>query len=89
MNTTQDLPTSVCPVCRYEMDCTTHIGTKPAEPSAGDFSVCLNCGEMLQFNDILVLKPFPAKALNGLSAKNTHWLIRASRVIRERGRFKP
>ena len=80
------LPTSRCPVCRYDMDSATCAEKEKAEPSAGDLSVCLNCGEMLQFNDILILKPMP-KDLS-LDAATKTLLERASRLIKQRGRIR-
>jgi hypothetical protein len=82
------LPTSRCPVCRYEMDSATCASKKDEEASAGDVSVCLNCGEMLQFNDILVLKPLPPEQLASLPAEPKALLMRASELIKQRGRIR-
>lgn len=86
--TSGQLPTSCCPVCRYEMDCATHTGSWPATPSPGDLSLCLNCGEMLEFNDILVLQPLPPEAFTLLPEEEKATLLRASGLIKQRGRFK-
>lgn len=63
-------------------------GNKPAEPSAGDLSVCLNCGELLQFNDILVLKLLPSEQIALLDAQPKQLLEKVSKLIKERGRFE-
>lgn len=80
------LPTSRCPVCHYEMDAATCVEKQEAEPSAGDLSVCLNCGAMLQFNDILVLKPMPSDL--ALDTETRALLERASKLIKQRGRIR-
>lgn len=80
------LPASECPVCRYEMDAATCVEREKAEPSAGDFSVCLNCGEMLRFNDILVLKPIPKDI--EIHPKTKELLEKASNYIKQRGRIR-
>jgi hypothetical protein len=68
------------------MDSATCAEKEKAEPSAGDLSVCLNCGEMLQFNDILVLKPMPKDL--ALDAESKALLERASALIKQRGRIR-
>lgn len=51
------------------------------------YPVCLNCGEALQFNDILVLKPLPKDV--PLDARTKAMLERASAIVKERGRIWP
>lgn len=82
------LPTSQCPVCRYEMDSASDADGRGGEPSAGDLSVCLNCGEMLQFNDIRVLKSITRESIEELDAETKTVLFRVSEKIKARGRFK-
>lgn len=65
-----------------------HLDKEPAQPSAGDLSVCLNCGAMLHFNEILVLKPLPPETLDQLHADNREVLMKASRLIKQRGKFQ-
>lgn len=82
---TSPLPTSECPVCHYAMDAATCIDDPSAKPSSGDLSLCLNCGEVLQFNDILVLKPID---LDTTDKATKAILLRISTTIKQRGRFK-
>lgn len=79
------LPTSQCPVCHYELDCAKSPEHPLLEPNSGDISVCLNCGEILQFNDILVLKP--ASNLQ-LTEEQEAMLMEAVLLIKQRGRFR-
>lgn len=80
------LPTSYCPACLYEMDCATSCANQEAiEPSAGDLSICLNCGEILQFNDILVLKPVAKGVLESLEPSKIALLQVVSEKIKQLG----
>jgi hypothetical protein len=83
----RSLPTSFCPICRYEMDSATCVEKELAEPSAGDLSVCLNCGELLQFNEILVLRLLPTTQRADIDEESQKLLTRASELIRKRGRI--
>ena len=83
------LPTSTCPTCRYEMTEAALVGGPlRAMPKSGDLSVCLNCGEHLQYNDILVLKPLPPTLWAQLDGYTQNMLTRATQLIRERGRIR-
>lgn len=81
------LPTSCCPVCRYEMECATSLEKIRRVPIAGDLSICLNCGEILQFNDILVAKPIPKELLSSLDDQTKELLIKARTIIKARGQI--
>ena len=43
------LPIMVCPVCSYEADCATDIDGSDARPKAGDLTICIQCGEILEY----------------------------------------
>lgn len=43
-----------CPRCGYYMDCHT-AGPDSAPPRPGDASICLNCGELLEYDANLKL----------------------------------
>ena len=78
------LPQSKCPTCGYEMDSATGT-THDEDPRPGDLTVCLNCGEMLQFNDIMVAKSLPVGLLDQLPSETREELFRAVNLIRKRG----
>lgn len=82
------LPISVCPTCKYEMNAASCVQDGTAEPSAGDLSFCLNCGEILQFNEILVSKKITDAELASLDTETLAILSEAKRHILKRGRFK-
>lgn len=81
------LPRSACPMCRYEMDSAIGLTGKP-EPDAGDLSLCINCGAILQFNEILVLKLMPPERLTTLHAETREKLLKAQLEILRRGPVK-
>lgn len=83
------LPKSTCPECSYTMDSATDAGGGRAEPEAGDFSICLNCGACLKFNDILVLEPIPPDELAGINDRTLRILSTASDQIKARGLLYP
>jgi hypothetical protein len=52
--TLESIPTDVpqiCPKCDYVFDHVTAADSEMGKPSPGDFSICLNCGVVLQFSE--------------------------------------
>lgn len=82
------LPTSTCPVCKYEMDSATCVGVEGIEPQPGDVSLCLNCGEVLQYNDILVLKTVTDEELAFMDNQSKAAITMARSFIIKRGRIR-
>lgn len=80
------LPTSPCPKCAYDMDSATCVEKEKVQPSSGDLSVCFNCGEMLIFNDILVLQPIPQGTV--IEDESKALLESTSKMIKQRGRIR-
>jgi len=70
------------------MDRATHSGKEPAEPSPGDLSICINCGAVLSFNDILVLQRASGDVLAKLDNDARKRLFLSVVFIRERGRLQ-
>jgi len=83
------LPASCCPDCGYVSDQATSISKRPIEPKPDDLSVCLNCGALLQFNDILVAKRMPRELLSDLDLKTKNTLLVTQRAVHLRGRLQP
>lgn len=47
----EDLPPFACPTCKYVVDQATCVSDESVrEVKEGDYSICLNCGEILVFN---------------------------------------
>lgn len=83
----QKLPELKCPTCGYEMDAATDIAGD-ARPSVGDISLCVNCGEVLEFCEGLRLEVASLKMLMQLDPKQHLALTVAQRLIRK-GDRKP
>lgn len=81
------LPESHCPACGYLMDAATPVDGGKDGPTPGDFSVCLNCGEMLVYEAGLKLRKLSPQ--DDVSPDNLAELRRARRLIINRGAFKP
>jgi len=45
----KNVTTSKCPVCGYEVDSATAVDGSRAEPSVGDFTICVLCRSPLKF----------------------------------------
>lgn len=45
-----------CPYCNTLLNATTSINNKKNNPKPGDFSICINCAEVIRFDQNLKLK---------------------------------
>ena len=82
------IPESVCPTCGYNMDEATPAFDEQAQPKPGDLSICLNCGEMLEFDESLHLTRFAYGKLSTLDLDTQFQLMKVSSRIKERGTFQ-
>jgi len=41
--------TNFCPGCGCRLDCHTGVNDRDAVPQEGDFSICIKCGQFLQY----------------------------------------
>ncbi|HET8688702.1 MAG TPA: hypothetical protein VFM18_18965 [Methanosarcina sp.] len=89
MNTTSHLPESICPTCKYIMDAATSVGEK-ATPSPGDISLCMGCGELLEFNDDLILVKASESVLQDMPIEQRIGIAQLQGYIRQiREHVKP
>lgn len=81
------MKTKKCPDCKYKFDTHSEINGENVKPKEGDYSVCLNCGEILMFNGT-ELEPFIVQydELN-LDSKQIAQLMAAQIEIKLRGKF--
>lgn len=83
--------TTPCPKCGYLLEMTTALNNHPdTKPSEGDLSICLDCGEILQFNALLALEPFDLASLTDqvTNADECRRLMtKAQKIIHDRGRI--
>lgn len=73
-----------CPLCGYKMDGSTDLAVDQRPPRAGDFTVCLRCGEILRWGSDAELVPAVGfEIYDDLSAPQRMQLLRAQRIIRQ------
>jgi hypothetical protein len=82
------LPESRCPQCSYKMSGATNC-TGSGAPLPGDVSICLNCGQLLCFQNGFTLRKVNAAEIADLMSDASQWgtIEKAQRLIHERGRF--
>lgn len=77
-----------CPACGYIMDTVSNVSENNNTPKKGDVTVCLNCGDVLQFKKDLTVEPIGkgvmGKIIEATPNAYVH-LQRASNFIKKRG----
>jgi hypothetical protein len=53
------IPECFCPTCKHPFDRATNGNGIAAAPNPGDVSVCVECGEYLEFNPDMTLRRLP------------------------------
>lgn len=78
-----DIPVDCCPACGYVFE-QASCGSKPgATPIPDDFTLCLNCGELLVFTDDLHQRlPSPDEFRK---AQENKALSKVQKMIKQRG----
>jgi len=80
-----------CPKCGYEINAATSIGKDPTHlPDPEDYSICLNCGALLEFDDMLRLQAVrdPERAFDDLTKQQREKVQQAQLHIWLRGRLR-
>lgn len=81
---------SRCPQCDYKMESSTNVQGEATPPEAGDYSVCINCGQVLVYEDECRMRKVTVRELGVLMTENPEgWaaIEKAQMFIRQRGRF--
>jgi hypothetical protein len=76
------VPPSICPTCQYLNDAATYLQDETVQPKPDDFSVCLNCGEILIFNADLTTRSVTLNDLVDLPPEIHAELTRMQRAVR-------
>ena len=72
-----------CPICFYKLDAATCVDGN-ARPKPGDLTVCINCAELLVFDESLRHSPLDEHGgLDSLESKDRDLLIATQTAIRE------
>lgn len=74
-----------CPACNYECDSASDVKGEPNIPKPHDVSICLNCGEWLEFADDMALIKMTDATKKELTKEDIRMLQGAGRYIRNRG----
>ena len=79
-----------CPKCGYTIDAATSIRGGDALPDPKDYSICLNCGALLQFDDVLRLQTVrdPERAYDDIPRHLREKVHKAQLYIWLRGRLR-
>ena len=75
-----------CPGCGYKVDSANLLGSEdPVRPRPGDFSICLNCGQLNRYDRELNLVAGIPEDESLLSAETFAQVRKAQRFIQQRG----
>ena len=77
-----------CPVCNYKIDCASVAAGEHQVPNPHDISVCLNCGEPLEFADDMALIILTEKTRKELTVRQLTIMRSATNYIKKRGLIK-
>lgn len=75
-------PEQKCPVCGYGFDYATCVSDKDHRPRAGDFSLCMKCGELMVFTPEIKLRAAAVDDLLGLDDQTSRELVTVQKMIR-------
>jgi hypothetical protein len=78
-----ELPEVACPGCGHKINRTTCLEDLKAIPIPGDFSLCLNCGEILVCTVLLTPRIPTISELMVLAPEVSDHLIRYQKSIRK------
>lgn len=74
-----------CPACLYVMDSVPELGGGDHQPRPFDFSICLNCGALLRFDETMDLRLALEDEEFEIHPEQLEQVYKAQRIIRKRG----
>lgn len=74
-----------CPACNYTCSAAGTMDGKPGVPNPGDVSICLNCGEFLEYASDMALIKLTSKTLNELDPMQLSEMHNHKKYILRRG----
>ncbi len=79
------MPRSCCPTCGYSVD-TASNATGSGKPRPKDFTICLNCGDLLRFaEDLTMIATGVDQTSDELTPKQKQMIAHSQHFIRQRG----
>lgn len=77
-----------CPVCNYTCDTASTIEGEHTPPNPGDVSICLNCGEWLEYASDMALIKMRQETISELDPEQLRQLHQGKKHILQRGPIK-
>lgn len=77
-----------CPTCNYKIEVATTAVGEHVVPNPHDVSICLNCGEWLEYSDDMALIILTEKTRKELDKEQLVILRRGTEFIKKRGFIK-
>jgi hypothetical protein len=81
---THSMPEQHCVCCGSPLDAATEITAMQGAPKPGDVSMCINCGEVMEFDKDLKLVPATVKSMLEIGERARAVVGRAQKLIRRR-----
>jgi hypothetical protein len=75
---------NLCPTCGHTLDAVSEMGSGDREPEPGDASMCIACGELLEFGEDMQLILLTDTTLSHLNPKDVAQLKFAQSCVRNR-----
>ena len=75
-------PENRCPKCGHRLDRATGLQDDLAQARPGDLSLCIACGEMLVFEEGLLLRSLAPEEFNALESPLQAQLVKTQLVLR-------
>lgn len=75
-------------MCNNKLEAATHAEEGYYEPRGGDLSICWNCGELLEYNDILVLHRLSPEKWLSFPVEERQRIQKLRQPIIDRGRIR-
>jgi len=83
-----DMGNDNCPTCNYTIEVAATAVGEHVTPIPHDVSICLNCGEWLEYSDDMALIILTGKTRKELSKEQLDVLRRGTDFIKKRGFIK-
>lgn len=75
----------ICPTCHYQMDTVTSLDDQlETPPQEHDITLCLKCGEILEFQKDLSVIVIDQSTLDNLDPQTKHTLITYQSIIEKK-----
>jgi len=77
---TNDIPAGACLDCGEALDAATSVGDSDSTPSSGDVTICIKCGHIMAFDDLLRLRELTGEEIVDMAGDPRIIAIQKARV---------